>query len=85
MYTYTEEEKDSNNKKKEKKKDHKKKLFYCYEIDFIGQECTDTDSWIEQRGRCLRRKTQTNQRAPLVPIVTSSPLELVCTLEKSKG
>jgi hypothetical protein len=45
--------------------------------------------WIEQCGRCLRRKTPTNQRAPLVPIVTSSPIELVCmdflTLEKSKG
>ena len=49
----------------------------------------DAESWIEQCGRCLRRKTPTNQRAPLVPIVTSSPLELVCmdflTLEKSKG
>jgi hypothetical protein len=49
----------------------------------------DTKSWIEQCGRCLRRKTPTNQRAPLVLIVTSSPLELVCmdflTLEKSKG
>jgi hypothetical protein len=33
----------------------------------------DTESWIEQYGRCLRRKTPTNQRAPLVPIVTSSP------------
>jgi hypothetical protein len=30
--------------------------------------------WIEQCGRCLRRKTPTNQRAPLVPIATSSPL-----------
>jgi hypothetical protein len=49
----------------------------------------DTESWIEQCVRCLRRKTPTNQRAPLVPIVTSSPLELVCmdflTLDKSKG
>ena len=49
----------------------------------------DAESWIEQCGRCLRRKTPTNQRAPLVPIVTSSPLELVCMdflmLEKSKG
>jgi hypothetical protein len=38
----------------------------------------DTESWIEQCGICLQRKTPTNQRAPLVPIATSSPLELVC-------
>jgi hypothetical protein len=34
----------------------------------------DTEAWIEQCGRCLRRKIPTNQRARLVPIVTSSPL-----------
>jgi hypothetical protein len=49
----------------------------------------DTKSWIEQCGICLQRKTPTNQRASLVPIATSSPLELACvdffTLEKSKG
>jgi transposase InsO family protein len=49
----------------------------------------DTESWIEQYGRCLRRKTPTNQRASLVPMATSSPLELVymdfLTLAKSEG
>ena len=49
----------------------------------------DIETWIDQCGRCLRRKTPTNQRAPLVNICTSSPLELVCmdylTLEPSKG
>jgi len=39
--------------------------------------------------RCLRRKTPTNVRAPLVSIQTSAPLELVCmdflTLEPSRG
>lgn len=49
----------------------------------------DTEQWIEQCGRCIRRKTPTNQRAPLVNISTSSPMELVAidylTLEPSKG
>ena len=49
----------------------------------------DIETWIEECGRCTRRKTPTNQRAPLVNITTSSPLELVCmdflTLEPSKG
>lgn len=49
----------------------------------------DVEEWINQCGRCLRRKSATNQRAPLVPIATSAPLELVCmdflTLERSKG
>lgn len=41
------------------------------------------------RCRCIRRKTPTNIKAPLVNINTSQPLELVCidfiTLERSKG
>ena len=49
----------------------------------------DTEEWIANCGRCLRRKTPTNTRAPLVSIVTSEPLELVCMdflqLERSKG
>ena len=49
----------------------------------------DITTWIEECGRCTRRKSPTNQRAPLVNITTSSPLELVCmdflTLEPSKG
>ena len=49
----------------------------------------DTEQWIEQCGRCIRRKTPTNQRAPLVNISISSPMELVAidylTLEPSKG
>ena len=49
----------------------------------------DVENHINTCGRCLRRKTPTNQRAPLVSITTNSPLELVCmdylTLEPSKG
>lgn len=49
----------------------------------------DIETWIEECGRCTRRKTPTNQRAPLVNITTTSPLELVCmdflTLEPCKG
>ena len=49
----------------------------------------DVEEWIEQCGRCIRRKTPANQRAPLVSITTQFPLELVCmdflTLEQSKG
>ena len=50
---------------------------------------SDVEKWITECGRCTRRKTPTTQRAPLVNIVTSAPLELVCmdylTLEASKG
>lgn len=49
----------------------------------------DITTWIEECGRCIRRKSSTIQRAPLVNITTTSPLELVCmdflTLEPSKG
>ena len=49
----------------------------------------DIDSWIKNCGRCIRRKTKTDVRAPLVNITSSYPLELVCldylTLEPSKG
>lgn len=49
----------------------------------------DVELWITECGRCTRRKTPTNQRAPLVNIVTNTPMELVCmdylTLEASKG
>ena len=44
--------------------------------------------WIESCERCLKRKSPTNLRAPLVNIRTTRPLELVCidylTLEESK-
>ena len=50
----------------------------------------DVDTWIQQCGRCIKRKTlPTSQRAPLVSIETQFPLQLVCldflTLEQSKG
>ena len=51
----------------------------------------DVDHKIKQCDRCLRRRTHTltNPPAPLQPIMTSEPLELVCmdflTLEPSKG
>ena len=49
----------------------------------------DIDKWTSQCHRCLRRKSPTNNRTPLVNIVTTYPLELVCmdylTLEPAKG
>ncbi|MCG7878261.1 MAG: DDE-type integrase/transposase/recombinase [Candidatus Thiodiazotropha taylori] len=49
----------------------------------------DTESWISNCGRCIRRKAKTDVRAPLVNISSTYPLELVCidylTLEPSKG
>ena len=50
---------------------------------------SDTESWIANCERCIRRKSKTKIRAPLVNISTIYPLELVCldylTLEPSKG
>lgn len=50
---------------------------------------TDTESWIKNCGRCIRIKSKTDVRAPLVSITSTYPLELVCldylTLEPSKG
>ena len=47
------------------------------------------DAWINACDRCLRRKSPTNTRAPLVNIQTTQPLELLCidylSLESSKG
>ena len=47
------------------------------------------EDYIQNCPRCVRRKSSTNIRAPLVNIVTTHPLELVCidylSLEMSKG
>lgn len=49
----------------------------------------DIDSWIDKCDRCIKSKSPTNNRAPLVSIVTTEPLELLCmdymSLEMSKG
>ena len=49
----------------------------------------DVEDWINQCDRCIKRKTHATARAPLVSIVTSQPMELLCidylTLEISKG
>ena len=49
----------------------------------------DLDAWVNACDRCLKRKSPTNNRAPLVSITTQQPLELVAmdllTLEMSKG
>ncbi|PVD33987.1 hypothetical protein C0Q70_05249 [Pomacea canaliculata] len=49
----------------------------------------DVEDWIKKCPRCVRRKTLGTERAPLVSIVTTEPLELVCmdylSLETSKG
>ena len=50
---------------------------------------SDTENWIKNCGRCIRRKSKTDVRAPLVNITSHYPLELVCidylTLEPSQG
>ena len=50
---------------------------------------SDLDNWVKSCDRCIKRKTPTNSRAPMVNIITSQPLELVSmdflTLEISKG
>ena len=50
---------------------------------------SDTENWIKNCGRCIRRKSKTDVRAPLVNITSHYPLELVCidylTLELSQG
>ena len=38
----------------------------------------DVENWIGGCERCLRRKTPTNTRPPLVSVRTAQPLELVC-------
>lgn len=49
----------------------------------------DVEEWVQNCTRCIRRKTPTTQRAPLVNITTTQPMELVCidflTLEPAKG
>ena len=49
----------------------------------------DVKNWLHECMPCLCRKTPINQRAPLVNIFTSQPMELLCidylTLEPSKG
>lgn len=49
----------------------------------------DIANWVDQCDRCLKFKTPNNQRASLVNISTTQPLELVCmdflTLEPAKG
>ena len=50
---------------------------------------SDTETWISNCDRCIKRISKTDVRAPLVNIATAYALELVCldylTLEPSKG
>lgn len=50
---------------------------------------TDVEEKIRSCDRCLRRKSPTTQRAPLINIKTTQPMELLCidflSLEMSKG
>ena len=56
---------------------------------FWPRMSADLDAWVDACDRCLKRKSPTNNRAPLVSITTQQPLELVSmdvlTLEMSKG
>lgn len=50
---------------------------------------TDVENHIKRCDRCIRMKTRGTERAPLVNIITTQPMELVCmdflSLESSKG
>jgi hypothetical protein len=50
---------------------------------------SDIETWISKCDRCIKRKSPTNARAPMVSIITHEPLEMVCmdylTIEMSKG
>ena len=60
----------------------KERFFWPGMIKYIEQ-------WVANCGRCVRRKSPTNTRAPLCNITTSEPLELVCIdyllLDRCKG
>ena len=49
----------------------------------------EVEQWIKHCDRCIRQKTSTNIHAPLVNIISTYPMEIVCmdflTLEPSKG
>jgi hypothetical protein len=49
---------------------------------------SDIENWVQHGDRCLKRKKEPH-RAPLVNIITTQPMELVCidylTFEPSKG
>ncbi len=50
---------------------------------------SDSESWVRNCDRFIKRKSSTNIRAPMVSIVSNYPTELVCmdylALEPSKG
>lgn len=50
--------------------------------------CKDIEEWVQKCDRCTKRKTK-QEKAPLVNIITTQPMELICidylTLEPSKG
>ena len=56
---------------------------------FYWPRMSSVDDWVKNCNICLRRKSPTNERAPLVTINTTYPLELICfdylTIEPSKG
>lgn len=56
---------------------------------FWPRMAKDVGEWVKKCDRCIRRKTPTNNRAPLVNVTTTQTLELVCldylSLEASKG
>ncbi|XP_060085552.1 uncharacterized protein LOC132564964 [Ylistrum balloti] len=66
-----------------------KTLSLCRDRFYWPSMSKDVDNWIARCNRCVRRKTPTKERAPLVSIRTTQPLELVCldylNLEPSKG
>jgi hypothetical protein len=44
---------------------------------FWPEMASDVDQWEAKCDRCLRRKTNTNSKAPLINVQTTYPLELV--------
>ena len=66
-----------------------KTLSLARERFFWPRMSTDITEWIKACGPCVRRKGNTAQKAELVNVTTSQPMELVCmdflSLEKSGG
>ena len=53
-------------------------LSLLQDMFFWPEMATETDNWIKNCGRCTRRKSKIDIRAPLVNMISSYPLELIC-------
>ena len=45
---------------------------------FLPGMSSDAETWVSNCERCIKRKSKTDIRAPLVNITTTFPLEIAC-------